>query len=247
MAEMTINGIDVEVYNARLLNYSVSGTTVTNNTLAAANTLKMPLLLSTTPSTRTLTVSLVFFPHRIGENSRNTSIPDRLSMAAENITRFEGLLVGKTVEISLPDGFMYTAIVQSLPAAVFDSDGEHEVTYTFLAIRHKATVTQKVVSGGAVFCESNTTTPCIISATFNTVGGTPAIPKVTLQGITVRNISAGTNIIIDGVNGFIMADNNNKFNDSDLINFPMLQPGKNIITSTPDDADITVTYIPLYI
>lgn len=248
MAEMTINGIDVEVYNTRLLNYSVSGTTVTNNTLATANILKMPLLLSTVPSTRTLTVSLVFFPHRIGENSRNTSIPDRLSTAAENITRFEGLLVGKTVEISLPDGYMYTAIVQSLPAAVFDASGEHEVTYTFLAVRHKATVTQKVVSGGAVFCESNTATPCIISATFNTVSTpTTTTPKVKLQGIVIKNVSAGADIVIDGVNGLITADNSNKFNDSDLIDFPMLQPGKNVITSTPADADITVTYTPLYI
>ena len=233
-----------------LLNYSVSGTTVTNNTLATAataNILKMPLLLSTVPSTRTLTISLVFFPHRIGENSRNTSIPDRLSMAAENITRFEGLIVGKTVEISLPDGYMYTAIVQSLPAAVFDSDGEHEVTYTFLAIRHKATVTQKVVSGGYVFCESNTTTPCIISATFNTVSTPNTTPKVRLQDITIRNVSVGSNIVIDGVNGLITADGNNKFTDSDLIDFPMLQPGKNVITSTPADADITVTHTPLYI
>lgn len=247
MAEMTINGIDISVYNARLLDYSISGTTVTNNTLATSNMLRMPLLLLTVPGTRTLTVMLTFFPHHIGDNSRNTTIPDRLSTAAENITRFEGLLIGKTVEITLPDGYMYTAIVQTISAATFDGSGEHDITYTFSAVRHKATVTQKVESGGFVFCESNTITPCIISATFNTISTPLTSPKVKLQDIIIRKVSAGTNIVIDSVNGLIMADNNNKFNDSDLIDFPTLTPGKNVITSTPADAEITVTYTPIYV
>lgn len=247
MAEMTINGVDISVYNTRLLDFSVSGTTVTNNTLAASNMLRMPLLVSTIPGTRTLSVTLTFFPRRTGDNSRNTSIPDRLATAAENITRFEGLIVGKTVEISLPDGYMYTAIVQTLPAATFDGSGEHDVTYTFIAIRHKPTVTQKIVSGGFVFCESNTTTPCIISATFNTVSNPDTTSKVKLQDIIIKNVSAGSNIVIDGVNGLITCGNSNKFNDSNLIEFPTLQPGKNIITAVPADADITVTYTPIYV
>lgn len=246
MAEMTLNGIDISVYNARLLNFTVSGTTVTNNTLAASNVFKMPLLLSTVPGTRTLTVMLTFFPYRIGDNSRNTTIPDRLATAAENITRFEGLIVGKTVEITLPDGYMYTAIVQTISAATFDGSGEHDVTYTFTAIRHKATVTQKVVSGGFIMCDSNITTPCIITATFNTIRDIQH-SRVHLQGVLITKMVVGSTIVMDGVNCLLTCNGNNKFVDSNLINFPTLQPGKNIITSDPDDADITVTYTPLYV
>ena len=134
--EMTINGVDISAYNARLQSYSVSGTTVTNNLSASRSFLTAPTLFSAVPGTRTLSLTLTFYPHYFGDNAKGLTVSDRLAIATENITAFEGLLVGKVVEISLPDGFIYTAIVNSIAAATFDSSGEHDVTYTFNAVRH---------------------------------------------------------------------------------------------------------------
>lgn len=245
MTEMTINGIDLSVYNARLLSFSVSGTTVTNSFSDASDFLKMPMLFSTVPSTRTLTIMLTFFPRRSGENSRNTSIPDRLSVAAENITRFEGLLVGKVVEISLPDGYIYTAVVQSLSPATFDGSGEHDVTYTFAAIRHKTTVEKHVSPNGFVFCESNTETQCMIKAKFNSFSNTKN--KAKLFGTIIHNLSNGSEIVIDGINGIVTENGNNKFLDTNLIDFPVLQPGKNLVDCNETDVTISVVYTPIYI
>ena len=57
------------------------------------------------------------------------SIAEKLATAAENITRFEAEIVSKTVEITLPDGYIYTALATTLPAATFDSSGEHDVSF----------------------------------------------------------------------------------------------------------------------
>lgn len=76
-----------------------------------------PTLFSAVPGTRTLSLTLTFYPHYFGDNAKGLTVSDRLAIATENITAFEGLLVGKVVEISLPDGFIYTAIVNSIAAA----------------------------------------------------------------------------------------------------------------------------------
>lgn len=245
MADMTINGIDISVYNARLLSFSVSGTTVTNSFSDSSDFLKMPMLYSTVPSTRTLTITLTFFSRRSGENARNTSIPDRLSAASENISRLEGLLVGKVVEISLPDGYVYTAVVQTLSPATFDGSGEHDVTYTFAAIRHRTAVEKCVSPNGFIFCESNTETQCIVKAKFNSISNTKY--KVKLFGITIQSLSNGSEVVIDGVNGTLTENGINKFVDTDLIDFPVLRPGKNLIACTESDVTISVAYTPIYI
>lgn len=242
LSEMTINGVDVSAYNARLQSYSISGTTVTNNLSASRSILIAPTLFSAVPGTRTLSLTLTFYPHYLGDNSKGLSVSDRIAIATENITAFEGLLVGKVVEIALPDGFIYTAIVNSISAATFDSSGEHDVTYTFNAVRHAKPISEIIKANSYMICKSNTATLPIITAEYvNTKS------EVTLQGVTIKNITVGTKIVIDSLAGLITADGKNKFGDSDLIDFPVLQPGKNQITSSVSDVSITVSYTPIYI
>lgn len=240
--EMTINGVDVSAYNARLQSYSVSGTTVTNNLSASRSILTAPTLFSAVPGTRTLSLTLTFYPHYLGDNAKGLTVSDRLAIATNNITAFEGLLVGKAVEIALPDGFIYTAIVNSIAAATFDSSGEHDVTYTFNAVRHTKPVNETVQTNGFMICKSNTVTLPIITAIYAN-----AAAEVTLQGVKIKNITANTTIVIDSVSGKITANGKNKFGDSDLIDFPVLQPGENQITSSVSDVSITVSYTPIYI
>lgn len=242
MAEMTINGIDISLYNARLQDFSVGGTTVNNTTSAVGAFLKMPSLFTTTLGTRQLIITLTFFPRRSGENSKKMKVADRLEIAAENIARFEALLCGKLVEISLPDGFIYTSLVQTLPAAAFDSSGEHDVTYTFTAIRHKPPITEKVSVNSGLFCSSTTVTP------YRLIVSVPEdCASITVMGITVNNVSANKKLVIDSEKGIITFDGINKFLDSDLTEFPVLNPGDNFISCSVENADLTVIYTPLYV
>lgn len=241
-AEMLINGVDINVYNARLQTYSVSGTTVTNNQSTVNTLLRMPSLFSATLGTRTLTITLTFKPSRHGSDSRGMSVAEKLATAAENITRFEAEIVGKTVEITLPDGYIYTALVTTLPAATFDSSGEHDVTYTFSAIRHSSEDVKAVEPNGKVFCKSTTKTPVKFVVNIPT-----AADSLTVFGITVNNVTANAEIIIDGIDGIVTMNGANKLLDTDLVDFPYLNPGYNVISCSDTSASIKVIYTPVYV
>ena len=241
MNEMLINGVDIKTFNARLQTYSVGGTAVTNNTAAAESLVVLPALYYVNFGPRTLNITLTFFPRTVGSDSRNTSIPERLHRATDNIIRFESLIVGKVVEIYLPDGYYYTALVQSLPAPSFDSTGEHDVTYTFLAIRHLPARKAAVSVGGTIKCISNTDTKCVIAASFS-----QAHETITLCGVIINNITANDVVVIDSVNGLITCNGVNKFLDTEFYDFPLLSPGENIISCTATDASLQVTYTPVF-
>lgn len=242
MTEMTVNNIDISNYSARLLSYSVSGTTLTNNVSANTNLVKMPAMYSTEYGTRTLTVTLTFSPHLDGCSAKGTDITDRYAAATDNISRFEADIIGKKVEISLPDGYMYSSIVTSVSAAAFDGSGEHDVTYTFNAIRHKPTVTADVAPNGKIYCKS--TTPCKYKLV---VTLSEQSSLIAVCGIVVINIAANTPLVIDGELGLITLGGVNKFLDSTLIEFPILYPGENIITCTNSQAKIQVVYTPVFV
>lgn len=242
MTEMSVNNIDISNYSARLLSYAVSGTTLTNNVSANTNLVKMPALYSTEYGTRTLTVTLTFFPFLDGCSAKGTEITDRYAAATDNISRFEADIIGKKVEISLPDGYMYSSIVTSVSAAAFDGSGEHDVTYTFMAVRHKPTITATVAPNGKIYCQS--TTPCKFKLKVT-------LPEqsslLSIMGIVVINISANTPLVLDGELGLITLGGVNKYLDSTLIEFPILYPGENIITCSNSQAKIQVVYTPVFV
>lgn len=239
--EMLVNNKDIAMFSARLMTFNVSGTAVTNNTSLAGDMVIIPDLYFTTYAPRTLTTTITFFPRMAGSDSRDTSIPERLRRATENMIRFESLILGKTIELYLPDGYYYTAIAQSIPAADFDSTGLHDVTYTFLAIRHLQKRTQNVIPGGKIKCLSNTNTRLVLKATFS-----QSHENVTIFGVEVSNITSGDVLIIDSERGLITCNGVNKFLDTEFYDFPILTPGENIISCTAADAEIQVTYTPVF-
>lgn len=242
LTEMTINGIDINIYNARLQTYSVSGTSLTHNLSSVCELLRMPFLFSTTLGTRTLTITLTFHPSQQGSDSRGMSVAEKLANAAENITLFEAEIVGKIVEITLPDGFIYTALATTLSEASFDSSGEHDITYTFSAIRHGAEDVQTVKANENIFCKSTTKTPVKFVVNIQV-----SAESITIFGITVKNVTADEELIIDGINGIVTMNGANKLLDTDLVDFPCLNPGYNIISCSDTSASIKVMYIPIYV
>ena len=142
----------------------------------------------------------------------------------------------------MPDGYIYTSIVTSISAATFDSSGEHDVTYIFMAVRHKPTITATVAPNGKIYCQS--TTPCKFKLKVT-------LPEqsslLSIMGIVVINISANTPLVLDGELGLITLGGVNKFLDSTLIDFPLLYPGTNTISCNNSQADIQVIYTPVYV
>lgn len=239
--EMIVNGSSIRQYHARLLSYNVGGTERSYSQASAVGILRLPAVYHTTLSSRQLTITLTFFPVTATENSRGTSIPERLSRSTDNIVRFESDISNKVLEIALPDGYVYKAFLQSCGTPSFDATGEQDIEYNFLAIRTKLPVKKVITAGESIYCESNTTTPFRLSLTVpSTVG------SITICGIIIRSITAGTEIVIDSELGLVTANGVNKFNDTELIDFPYLTPGNNTISCTVANAEITVVYTPIY-
>ncbi len=240
-SEMKVNGRSIDKYNARLLNFNVSGTERSYSSGSARPVLLLPDMYQTALSPRRLSVTLTFYPRTLGESSRGRSIPEKLHRSTENIVKFESDISNRVLEIILPDGYIYKSFLQSAQTPSFDATGEQDVEYIFLAIRQKSPIKETIAAGGVINCISNTDTLCRISFTVPVT-----IPSMTICGIRILDIAADTEIVIDGEKGIITANGINKFADTDLIDFPYLVPGINVVSCTAGGLSITVEYTPIY-
>lgn len=243
MAEMMIDNQDIKIFGARLLSFSVGGSSITRN-MSATNNCNIPFVFSSDIGTRQLTVTIVFQPSRLGDDSKNTTIPYRLSNSTENVARFEGYVLShETVELLLPDGFYYSSVCTAIGAAAeMDATGEQEIVYTFTAVRHKELTTKKLTGASTKLdCQATTPVKCKITLT-----ASQSYNSLTIMGITVYKLSAGDVLVIDGIKGKITVNNENKFTDSNLVEFPTLQPGENIIKNTAISSQCSISYYPVY-
>ena len=64
--------------------------------------------------------------------------------------------------------------------------------------------------------------------------------------VKLNTIPAGAVVIIDSVNGLITCNGVNKFLDTEFYDFPILLPGDNIISCTAPEAQLQVTYTPVF-
>lgn len=103
----------------------------------------------------------------------------------------------------------------------------------------------------------------VTSKTINVIGNTetPAIVEIIptsdlidirLEGLAddptiIKNLVANKKVIIDGELQKVTVDGKNKYSDTDMWDFPRLNPGTNIITVSRNSCDIKIKYKPRYI
>lgn len=94
---------------------------------------------------------------------------------------------------------------------------------------------------GSIFVPGNIKTPAIVEVT-------PLINLIDLnitglgEDITVKNLKANIPVIINGEKGLITEQGKNKFNETDMWEFPYLSPGTNQISIDKDNVDIKIKY-----
>lgn len=102
----------------------------------------------------------------------------------------------------------------------------------------------------------------VISKTITTLGNTkmPVIleitPNINLIDLTInglgeafvlKNLTTGNTVIINSEEGTVLENGVNKFNDFEGWNFPVLNPGSNIITLSSENCIIKLKYKPRWI
>lgn len=99
-------------------------------------------------------------------------------------------------------------------------------------------------------------TPCIIeivpsgAITAYTIKGAARDPVTgEAEDIVVKNLSAGKTVIIDGEDCTVIEDGANKYEDTEMWEFPTLVPGNNTLTfsSSSVPCDVTIRYKARYI
>lgn len=247
--EMSINGQDIAEYNARLLTYSVSSTTFTKDYTNNTNNI-IPTVTNVSLGTKKLTITLTFKPIYLGNKWYSVAV---------NKSRLDKLFISCTpVEITLPDGFMYTSICTGITELSPDGTDCFDVTYTFESIMHEAEiiVTNNDKSNNFFFdVQGNSETSCIIELTpaskcdIKFVIAKRETGKPLVPAINVFNVEADNKVVIDTTNKTVTVNNENWMLNTDLISFPLLPAEKLSVYVAPSDVYIStsIKYYPAYI
>lgn len=245
MNEMKINGVDIDSFNARLLSFNVSGTKFSNNCNVNDNRLYFPKLYSRTYQQKTLTVTLTF-------RGTGKTVFDRLSSLHKSTSAFDKAVFADELLISLPDGFVYRAVCQSIGDLAPDGDGIADVTYTFSVLQCLPFVSKTIYNGiHKINNEGNVECDCIIEATNNT--DVAQLLNFRTFGFKYSPLQPGETLIINGFDNTLTVSGVNVFNNFiSFIEFPRLPPGSfNFYTSCysadPQAITIKVSFYPTFL
>ena len=125
--------------------------------------------------------------------------------------------------------------------------GRLQLSFIGYNIEDEVVETINRIKSKTINVNGNTKVPCIVEIT-------PIIDMIdlTITGLseyplTVRNLKGNKTIIIDGIEGTVLQEGENKFADTDMWEFPFLVPGTNTISVNKDTCNITIKYNPRFL
>jgi phage-related protein len=219
---MLINGFDPYIYGAKLLDYSVDGSGISDNYMLPPSTIR-PVRLRNRVRLRKIMLAFDFEDADIHG-------------ATQNLSEITAIL-RQEANLLLPDGFYYHCILTSTGKADIKAPWILRNSFSLVGYRHGPLIQETLTETGSIFVEGNYDTEAVYEIT-------TSAQSITVNGITVSNISGV--ILIDGLNKAIKQGNFNKFADSNITAFPVLQPGVNQI-SISSPATVVIKYYPVYI
>lgn len=237
---MKVNGADVkEIYGVEQWNVTPAFSTLKNESEWNEGDLQ-PMLFESTVGFKKISASIVI---------RGSNRDDIWKKSAEFISKLI-----KPCEMQF-DGFEHYYYMVLTNASQAEQS---------LKRWHKATLELQGYEYGAEIAEATSKR----TITINNIGNLKApaiieiVPLINLVNITIsgavknlltdeskdiviKDLINGQKIIIDGESGLVTQAGENKFNDVDMWDFPMLMPGSNTIT-VDKDVELAVRYKPRY-
>lgn len=159
----------------------------------------------------------------------------------KDIGEFAKEIYGHSV-IDIDDSYKYDCIITDTPATHHIGAGIYQMTYILSAIKKGNERSLKLARNNNLVDIDGTGDCGVIYEIVPRYDG-----EISVGGYTVKNIHRGKKIVIDGINMTIEEDGVNKFIDSNLKKFPELVPGKQFISVSNLNADITLRYYPIYL
>jgi hypothetical protein len=225
--QVLFSGSDIfSTYYAEVVSFKPLTGPVVSTYAKAAGLASYNVYHSDTP-TRTLELVLYVGGETDAEAEENVS---RLIAAARD-----------TVITRVETGFEYPATLTQAPADEETGvEHWHKVTLRFSAIKRGPLETQTLNGPGTVMNDGTERTGVRLSLVCSEFH-----ESVNLAGVTINNVVAGTQYVIDGIAGRVTAGGENYLSNTDLYEFPKLEPGTNTLT-VPSDGSCVCEWYPVY-
>lgn len=223
-----INNVDPASYGVLpLREYTVGGTSITNEIFQGRNRSSYRQL-SKVYGQKPITFTLVY----PGTTYREAKLLQ---------STVESLMWG-VVELFLPDGFYYTATLQSIgegtPEGVDGNQVLISVEYSFNGMQHDPLVTVENAAAGFINPGTLPFADCVCSVT-----ASAAASSYQLAGATFQNVQQGEQLVVDGINGRLLRNGAPAPGNVTFTTFPSVTPGLNTFTAADP---VTVQYYPCY-
>lgn len=232
---MLINNIDITTFKAKLMDRSISNSDfeVENDW---SNNLILPFISDK-------------FKYKFKELNITLDVvcndADELELMKSNLTKQLAISTIKFDDIS----YYYRGFMSDKLGTTYIMPGNETLGIKMLVVAEKDYISEamNLTTAKTIIVQGNTETPAIIEIT-----PTSDLIDLTLNGlaedpITVNSLTANKKIIIDGEACKVLQDEVNKYDDTDMWEFPTLQPGSNTITCSRSTANITIKYKPRWI
>lgn len=230
---MLINNIDISVFGASVSNKLIQPTTIEIEKVRIKDSFKQ---IDSKKQFKKVSIKLLFEGENrdvINNNISNfmSKLINEVDIKFKNLSHFYHVfLVDHNVEDTNFDEWLYLNI-------------------EFVGYEYSSQVVETMnrITTKTINVPGNTETPAIAEITPSV-----SIIDIVLTGLsdepmTIKNLTGGKKLIIDGEEGFVTVDGANKFNDTDMWEFPRLKPGANTITVSRNNVDINIKYKPRFI
>lgn len=231
---MKINNIDISTFKAKLMDRNIGSADFEIVNYWVKNSLNPYINENCTHSYKELTFTLDIICSNANE----------LEIIKSNLIKQLRLSTIKFDDID----YEYIGFCSEVPKADYVMTGNEILNvkmYVYCAGSEVAETANRV-SSKTISVSGNLNTPAIIEIT-------PSINiiDITVTGLgdpfTVKNLTTGQKVIVNGEDCTITQNGTNKYNDFDGWEFPKLKPGADTITFSRNNCDITIKYKPRYL
>lgn len=233
---MLINNIDISKYNARVLDVNIQNSSISNLSDFDIKNKLLPLFLKSKVALNNITVTLL-----INSLDKRQYYLDKSNLLSNMIDSFDIYFKDRNLK------FKCVLVNQADQPSLRQIRGRFQLTFIGYNLENEVIETINRITSKTIDAFGNYKVPIIMEIT-------PVIDMIDLKitglsedPLIVKKLKGTKTIIIDGINGTITQDGINKFNDTDMWEFPFLVPGKNNITLSKDTCNITIKYNPRYL
>lgn len=233
---MLINNIDISKYNARVLDVNIQNSSISNLSDSDMKNKLIPLFLRSKVFLNNITVTLL-----INSLDKKQYYLDKSNLISVMLDSFDIYFKDRNLK------FKCILVNQVNQPSLRQIRGRFQLTFIGYNLENEVIETINRVTSKTIDVTGNIKVPIKLEIT-------PVIDMIDLKitglsedPLIVKNLKGNKTIIIDGIEGTVTQDGINKFEDTDMWEFPFLVPGKNNITLSKDTCNITIKYNPRFI